>query len=325
MNLLVSNVLSIMNESLGNNDWLTDNTKKQAIDKLSTFRSKIGYPDVWKDYSDFNIKYGDSLYEISKKAKKWSLRVNFFEKINSVLDREEWRMTPQTVNAYFMPTQNEIVFPAAILQPPFFHQSKETIDFDISEELSMLPNVDVVKPSNYGGIGAVIAHEITHGYDDQGRKFDGNGNLNDWWTEKDIELFKNKTHVMKESVKKYVYLDTRDNKEHKMNADLTMGENLADIGGLSLSMKALLKHLKENNSSDLEIKVSLRIFFKSWANVWKQNINEDKRVMLLNVDPHAPTDFRGNLVQHMDEFYDAFNIHESDNMFLTKENRMKMW
>ena len=325
MQKLVDNVLNIMDESLKTNDWLTDETKSKAINKLSTFTSKIGYPNVWKDYSDFDIQIGDSLYEISKKAKKWSLRVNFFEKINSVLDRDEWRMTPQTVNAYFMPTQNEIVFPAAILQPPFFHSSKDSIDFDISDELLMVENLDVVTPTNYGGIGAVIAHEITHGYDDKGRKFDADGNLNDWWCEKDGELFKKKTGIMVNSVSKYIYKDEEDGKEHKMNAELTMGENLADIGGLSLSMKALLKHLDSQNADNITVKASLRVFFKSWANVWKQNIKKDKRIMLLNVDPHAPTDFRGNLVQHMDAFYEVFDITETDNMYLKPEDRMKMW
>ena len=323
MNEFVKSVLSIMNDSLTNNDWLTDCTKNNALIKLSSFTSKIGFPDVWKDYSDLNITTGDSLYEISKKANKWSLRVNFFDKINSVLDREEWGMDPQTVNAYFSPSQNEIVFPAAILQPPFYHETKNTIDFDITEELNMLPDFDVVTAANHGGIGAVIAHEITHGYDDKGRNFDSNGNLNDWWTEEDIELFKNKTDVMKMSVSKYKYLD--DEKEYTMNAELTMGENLADIGGLSLSMKSLLKKLNDENASDLLIKVSLRVFFKSWANVWKQNIKKDRRIMLLNLDPHAPTDFRGNLVQHIDEFYDAFDVSKNDKMFLNLNERMKMW
>jgi len=340
---MIDNVLHIMNDSLKNNDWLTDRTKEKAVAKLSTFTSKIGYPDVWKDYSDFDVKMGDSLYDISKKARKWSLRVDFFEKINSVLDREEWRMTPQTVNAYFMPTQNEIVFPAAILQPPFFHQTSETIDFDISDEINMIGGYengfDIITPCNYGGIGAVIAHEITHGYDDKGRKFDGDGNLNDWWCEEDTELFKKKTDAMVNSVEKYVYVDKdggdkdggdkdggdKDVKEYNMNAELTMGENLADIGGLSLSMKALLKHLEENDADKLTIRASLRIFFKSWANVWKQNIKKDRRIMLLNMDPHAPTDFRGNLVQHIDEFYTVFNIGESDKMYLEEKDRMKMW
>ena len=325
MDILVKNVLNIMDDSLKTNDWLTDETKKTAVDKLSTFTSKIGYPDQWKDYSDFDITLGDSLYDISKKARKWSLRVNFFEKINSVLDREEWRMTPQTVNAYFMPTQNEIVFPAAILQPPFFHHDANSVDFDISDELAMVEDLDVVTPCNYGGIGAVIAHEITHGYDDKGRKFDGNGNLNDWWSDADGELFQKKTDIMVNSVEKYVYKDEEDGKEHKMNPQLTMGENLADIGGLSLSMKALLKHLSENKANQIRVRASLRVFFKSWANVWKQNIKKDRRVMLLAVDPHAPTDFRGNLVQHIDEFYDVFDITESDPMYLEPKDRMKMW
>ena len=324
MKKLVNNILNIMNESLQENDWLTNETKLKAINKLSTFKSKIGYPDTWKDYSDFNIQVGDSIYENTKKAKKWSLRDNFFEKINSILDREEWRMTPQTVNAYFMPTQNEIVFPAAILQPPFFHTNKNTIDFNIDDELSMVKDLDVITPTNYGGIGAVIAHEITHGYDDKGRKFDNNGNLNDWWSEEDGDLFKKKSEIMVNSVSKYTYTD-EDGKEHKMNAELTMGENLADIGGLSLSMKALLKHLSSQQADDITTKASLRVFFKSWANVWKQNIKKDKRIMLLNVDPHAPTDFRGNLVQHMDNFYDVFDISEKDKMYLKPEDRMKMW
>ena len=325
MEKMVGNVLNIMDDSLKTNDWLTDVTKKTAVDKLSTFTSKIGYPEQWKDYSDFNITLGDSLYDISKKARKWGLRVNFFEKINSVLDREEWRMTPQTVNAYFMPTQNEIVFPAAILQPPFFQHNVDSIDFNIDDELAMVKDLDVVTPCNYGGIGAVIAHEITHGYDDKGRKFDGNGNLNDWWSEDDVELFQNKTEIMVNSVEKYVYKDDENGKDHKMNPQLTMGENLADIGGLSLSMKALLKYLSENNADDVTVRASLRVFFKSWANVWKQNIKKDRRVMLLAVDPHAPTDFRGNLVQHIDEFYDMFDITESDPMYLEPKDRMKMW
>jgi putative endopeptidase len=333
MGNMITNVLDVMNKSLTSSNWLTDITKQKAVAKLSRFKSKIGYPDIWKDYGDFNIKVGDSLYDISKKARKWRLRVDFFEKINSVLDREEWHMTPQTVNAYFSPIQNEIVFPAAILQPPFFHRNTETIDFDISEEIEMIGKAygydsdkfDFVTPCNYGGIGAVIAHEITHGYDDKGRKFDGDGNLNDWWTEEDTKLFTDKTEIIVDSVEKYVYKPLDENKEYKMNAQLTMGENLADIGGLSLSMKALLKHLHYKNADSLTIKMSLRVFFKSWANVWKQNIKKDRRIMLLNMDPHAPTDFRGNLVQHIDEFYYAFDIKESDKMFLEQKYRMNMW
>ena len=148
-------------------------------------------------------------------------------------------------------------------------------------------------------------------------EIDKNGNLNDWWSEEDGDLFKKKSEIMVNSVSKYTYTD-EDGKEHKMNAELTMGENLADIGGLSLSMKALLKHLSSQQADDITTKASLRVFFKSWANVWKQNIKKDKRIMLLNVDPHAPTDFRGNLVQHMDNFYDVFDISEKDKMYLNR-------
>jgi putative endopeptidase len=211
------------------------------------------------------------------------------------------------------------------LQPPFFQHNVDSIDFNIDDELAMVKDLDVITPCNYGGIGAVIAHEITHGYDDKGRKFDGNGNLNDWWSDADGELFKTKTEIMVNSVEKYVYKDEEEGKEHKMNSQLTMGENLADIGGLSLSMKALLKHLSVNKADDVTVRASLRVFFKSWANVWKQNIKKDRRIMLLAVDPHAPTDFRGNLVQHIDAFYDVFDITESDPMYLEQKDRMKMW
>jgi len=325
MDLLVKNILDIMKESLKNNDWLTSETKFKALNKLKCFRSKIGFPDFWKDYSDLNITKYDSLYNISQKINTWNLKNDFYDKINSILDKNEWKMSPQTVNAYFMPTQNEIVFPAAILQPPFFHIEPTSIDFDISEETNMFPGLDIVTCVNYGGIGAVIAHEITHGFDDKGRKFDLQGNLKDWWIKEDEHLFIQKTKIMYNSVIKYNYFDEEKNKNYKMNPELTMGENLADIGGLTISMKALLKKLKERDLTEIEIKASLRVFFKSWTNIWKENVKKDKKIMLLSIDQHAPCEFRGNLVQHIDEFYYAFDINENDNMFLPLEHRMKMW
>ena len=170
---MITDTIEVMKESIHNADWLTPATRDKALLKLAKFRVKIGYPDVWKDYSDFDVKTGDSLYIISKKAVAWKLRTEFFEKLNSVLDRNEWHMTPQTVNAYFSPTQNEIVFPAAILQPPFYHRSADTVDFDVGSETAFatadapmaehLAGFDVAAAANFGGIGAVIAHEITHG------------------------------------------------------------------------------------------------------------------------------------------------------------------
>ena len=334
---MITEVLSVMNQSLLQNNWLTAPTQQTAVEKLACFRTKIGYPDVWKDYSKFEVVVGDSLFQISKKAKKWSLATNFFQKINSVLDREEWGMTPQTVNAYFMPTQNEIVFPAGILQPPFYHQTMDTVDFEIASELkdlgALLPTdssptlgAEILRKAlNYGGIGAVIAHEITHGYDDNGRKFDCDGNLNDWWTSADTELFTKKTNRMIESVAKYAYTDPSSKITHVMNPKLTMGENLADIGGLSLSIKALLNYVK---SLDLAVDIEtpcLRVFFKSWANIWKRNIKPEKRALLLSIDPHGPTDFRGNLVQHMSQFYQVYNVVKGDKMYLEPAERMEMW
>ena len=325
---LIDETITIMKESLETNDWLTSSTKVKALEKLQRFRKKIGYPDKWKDYSDFDATMGDSLYQISKKAKKWTLRVDFFEKLNSILDREEWRMTPQTVNAYFMPTQNEIVFPAAILQPPFYHKSSDTVDFDVTKEKEIANgDFDMVNPANFGGIVAVIAHEITHGYDDKGRKFDADGNINDWWTEDDAGLFTKYADIMGKSSEKYTFVDveSEEKKEYKMNPQLTMGENLADLGGLSLSLQALLKRLEAAKASDGVRRASLRVLFKSWANVWKQNTKKERRIMLLTMDPHAPTDFRGNLAQHMDEFYEAFEIKEGDTMWIPKGERVRMW
>ena len=187
---MIYDIIDIMKISLERNDWLTDATKAKAIDKLAKFRIKIGYPDVWKDYSTLHIDIGEDLYSILKKVQEFNNRIEFFDKLNTKVDKNEWLMTPQTVNAYFNPTQNEIVFPAAILQPPFFYSSRNSIDFDISDELD--DSLDILLPANLGGIGAVIAHEITHGYDDQGRKFDGDGNLANWWSDEDVKLFQAK-------------------------------------------------------------------------------------------------------------------------------------
>ena len=323
----INEVLGVMRESMKTNDWLTDETKQNALKKLDKFRVKIGYPDVWKDYSKFNVIVGDSLYVISKKAKQWSLQIEFYDKLNSVLDRNEWHMTPQTVNAYFSPTQNEIVFPAAILQPPFYCRSADDIDFNIEDEKNYNSGL-LAKATNFGGIGAVIAHEITHGYDDQGRKFDCDGNLNDWWTKEDETLFKSKTELMAAQAAKYQFIDTLDNnKEYGMNAQLTMGENLADLGGMSLSLKALQNHLADNNvnnNSDT-YNAYLRVFFKSFANIWKQNSKKDFLIKQLTTDPHAPSDFRGNSVKNIDAFYDVFNVKEGDGMYVNKEERVVMY
>jgi len=323
VNGMIDTVLDIMKESLQNNDWLTEETKKSALKKLARFTKKIGFPDKWKDYSSLNIEETDSLYELRKKILAFLTRKEFFEKLNTVKDLTEWHMSPQTVNAYFHPLNNEIVFPAAILQTPFYSSSIGMIDFDYPEPLA---DVDVCLAANFGGIGAVIAHEITHGFDDQGRKFDENGNLVDWWTQEDTKLFESKTKLMGNQAELYEFKVTDENgKEivHKMKPQLTMGENLADLGGLSLAKQALLRQLK-GKSEDI-IKASLEIFFRSWANVWKFNASKETRIQRLATDPHAPADFRGNLVKHIPEFYSVFDVQEGDAMYIPPEQRVAMW
>ena len=324
MDLLVKNILYTTGKSIIDNDWLSNKTKLLAKEKLDCFKTKLGYPSKWEDISNLKITKNNSLYEIKKQIIKCQIEIKLYKKINSKLDREEWLMNPQDINAYFMPTQNEIVFPAAIFQPPFFQTSINDLEFEIIEELKLLDDKSIIRSANYGGIGAVIAHEITHGFDDQGKNFDKNGNLNNWWNDEDIQNFEKRISKMEKSVERYEYIDNEKN-IFKMNAKLTMGENIADVGGLSLSLKALLKILEGENISSEKINANLKIFFKSWANVWKQNIHEEKSKLLLNIDPHAPTEFRGNLVNHIDKFYEVFNISESDPIFLQKEFRMDLW
>lgn len=325
---VIQKELDIMKNSLKTSDWLTSETKLKALIKLSTFNTKIGYPDKWKDYSKFNIESGDSLYTIFKKAHVWSFHDDFFDKLNSKVDVTEWYMTPQTVNAYYSPNLNEIVFPAAILQPPFFHTSEDTIDFDYSDEkqitdIENLPSDLCVLAANLGGIGAVIAHELTHGFDDQGRKFDENGNLKNWWKTEDTELFTKKCNQLKKIVSGYTYHDKNEN-IHKINDALTRGENLADLGGLSIALQTLKAHLNNTNLKQYTTN-ALRIFFRAWANIWKLNITEDNKVMLLHCDPHSPCDFRGNLVKNFEDFHTVFNVQESDNMYVNKTDRLIMW
>jgi predicted metalloendopeptidase len=328
---LISNELDIMRTSLERNDWLTDATKERALLKLSTFKTKIGYPDTWKDFSALDIQRGDPLYTILQKAHAWSLQTHFFGKLNSKVDETEWHMTPQTVNAYYSPNMNEIVFPAAILQPPFFHSAAETIDFDYADEKKCLAETDECIPdamcvfaANLGGIGAVIAHEVTHGFDDQGRKFDENGNLKGWWQPEDVVLFQKKCDQLTASVNRYAYLDSHGT-VHRINGALTMGENLADLGGLSIALQTLKARLRTLAVSPQYTRNVLRIFFKSWANIWKFNIKEDGKIMRLNCDPHSPCDFRGNLVSNFAEFYDAFDVTETDKMHIDVADRLAMW
>ena len=321
---MIGYVLDTMKTSLTNNDWLTEGTKQKALEKLSTFKMKIGYPDKWRDFSTLNFTDGDSLNLLREKINKFWHTEKFLNKINSKVDRNEWAFPPQTVNAYYDPQQNEIVFPAAILQPPFY--TKSLSDVDPNLDLGNFENYNPLIPINHGGIVAVIAHEVTHGYDDQGRKFDSTGNMTDWWTDEDIKLFNNKASLMEDQVNIFEFKDSK-GQNHFMNSKLTMGENLADLGGLTLALNSMLYHPDycKDSISPFNNNEAIRLFFKSWGNIWKRNIKEELKIQYLISDPHAPAEFRGNLVKNIDEFYKAFSISENDKMYLSPNKRVKMW
>lgn len=320
---MISNVLIVMKDSLLKNDWLSEKTKNNALLKLSTFKTKIGYPDVWEDYNNLIYDEHNSLFEIMNIIKKFGYKKDFLDKINTKFDKTKWFMTPQSVNAYYHPLYNEIVFPAAILQPPFYCDSIYDVDINSELKLESKDFYDVLDfnpliPINHGGIIAVIAHEITHGYDDQGRKFDHNGNMVDWWNAEDILKFENKIENMKKQSNEYSFIDSKSTK-YTMDSNLTMGENLADLGGLTLSLKAMLLNEQYNN------KEALKLFFKSWANIWKCNYKEETIINNLASDCHAIVDFRTNLVKNIDEFYFAFDVTHGDKMYVEPKDRVKLW
>jgi len=324
---MVKDVLKIMEKSLNKNDWLTAETKDKALLKLSKFVAKLGYPDKLKSYDSLKLMEDDSLFAMREQVIAFNYKTEFLEKINSVKDKTKWEMNPQDVNAYFHPLNNEIVFPAAIMQPPFYHRSLKASEL-ASHPVAKDNDPDILTAINFGGIGAVIAHEITHGFDDQGRKFDSDGNINDWWTEADTELFTSKCALMAEQAERWEFKDVPEGVPllnakptvHKMNAELTMGENLADLGGMSLACQALQARLGKNCTPD-----HLTAFFMAWANVWKSKETKAYIIQRLTTDPHAPCSFRGNMVSNIDAFYDGFDIKVGDPMYLAPEKRVKMW
>jgi len=322
---MVQEVLAVMEKSLQHNDWLTEETKAKAQTKLAKFVVKLGYPDKWKSFANLDLTEGDSLFSLYQKVMAFDHETEFLEKLNSVKDKTKWEMHPQEVNAYFHPLNNEIVFPAAIMQPPFYQRSLDAVDFDLGPVSKDTPNL--LAAINFGGIGAVIAHEITHGYDDQGRKFDSDGNINDWWQEEDAALFKKKCDLMAEQAATWTFEDVseegaeaKESKVHTMNGELTMGENLADLGGLSLACQALQRRYGSALTKD-----HLVTFFYSWANIWKSKETKACIIKQLATDPHAPCSFRGNLVKNVDAFHETFPCGPGDPMYLAPEKRVQMW
>ncbi|MGH6996855.1 MAG: M13-type metalloendopeptidase, partial [Phenylobacterium sp.] len=283
-----------------NLDWMGPETKAKALEKLSKFGSKIGYPDKWRDYSNVKVKDGD-LYGNVKRASAfdWDYRV---ARLGGPVDKTEWLMTPATINAYYLSTKNEIAFPAAILQPPFFDPDGD-------------PAV------NYGGIGGVIGHEIIHGFDDQGRKSDGDGKLVEWWTPEDAAKFNAQAAKFG---KQYAAIEVLPGAH--INGDLTMGENIADLGGLLVALDAYRLSLKGQPAPVIEGQTGDQRVFLGWAQVWRGKYREDMMRQQLVSDPHSPPKYRVDVpVKNIDAFYEAFGVKPGDGMFVAPSDRVKIW
>ena len=299
---LVANLIEAYRRSITDLDWMTAETKDSALAKLAKFRPHIGYPTKWRDYSSLVISRDDLIGNVMRVA---NFEVNrALHKIGQPIDREEWLMTPQTVNAYYHPLKNEIVFPAAILQPPFFNEHAD----------------DAV---NYGGIGAVIGHEIGHGFDDQGSTCDGDGALRNWWTDKDREAFEERTKAL---IAQYEVLEPAQAPGHRVNGQLTIGENIGDLGGLSIAYKAYQIAHEGSPERELDGYTSEQRLFLSWAVVWQAKVRTEMLLQRLATDPHSPAEFRCNqIVRNLPEFYAAFDVAETDALWLDEEQRVKIW
>ena len=303
MDVLVHWLIEAYRESITNLTWMTEETKKKALIKLSKFNPKIGYPSKWKDYSALVIDRNDLVGNVNRSS-AWQLAKEA-AKIGAPLDREEWHMTPQTVNAYYNPGFNEIVFPAAILQAPFF-----SLDAD-----------DAV---NFGGIGGVIGHEIGHGFDDQGSKYDGDGALISWWTDEDRAAFEELTKML---IAQYDELTPEGlSEEYKVNGALTIGENIGDLGGITIAYKAYLMSLEGKEPPVIDGLTGAQRFFMSWGLIWRGKSREAIAIQRLATDPHSPSEFRCNQVaSNFDSFYEAFDVTENDAMWLEPDKRVSIW
>ncbi len=300
---LVDNLKAAYRQSIGELDWMTPQTRERALAKLEKFTAKVGYPEKWRDYSKLVIDRED-LYGNYRRG----YAINHdreLAKLGGPVDRDEWFMTPQTVNAYYNPGMNEIVFPAAILQPPFF-------------------DADADDAANYGGIGAVIGHEIGHGFDDQGAKYDGDGNLVDWWTDDDRTEFGARTKALIEQYDAYVPRGLGEG--HHVNGAFTVGENIGDLGGLSIALLAYQLSLNGQAAPVINGLTGVQRVFYGWAQVWRTKSREAEAIRRLAVDPHSPPEFRCNgVVRNMDAFYDAFGVAEGDALYLAPASRVRIW
>jgi predicted metalloendopeptidase len=300
MNVLVGNLLKTFESSIHELSWMTEATKRKALEKLSRITTKIGYPDEWRDFSKLEIQADDLLGNV-RRGSQFEYRRQL-ARLYKPVDRGEWGMTPQTVNAYYNPSLNEIVFPAGILQPPFFDPAAD----------------DAV---NYGGIGAVIGHEISHGFDDEGSRYDAAGNLSNWWTEDDRKAFEALTGRLVAQFDEYEPLPGR-----RLNGKLTLGENIADLSGMAIAYKAYRLSLAGKDGPVIDGYTASQRFFLGWAKVWCRKYRDDELARRLVVDPHSPSLYRANgPPRNLDAFYEAFDVRPGDKMFKAKAERIQIW
>jgi len=297
---LVANLLAAYRESIDQLSWMDAQTKAAAQQKLAKYLVKIGYPDVWRDYSLLEARTGDALGNRMRAGRfEWE---RVARRVGQPVDRNEWGMTPQTVNAYYNATMNEIVFPAAILQPPFFDMAAD----------------DAL---NYGAIGGVIGHEISHGFDDEGSKFDGDGALRNWWTDADRKAFE---MIGQRLVAQYEQYEPIPGK--KLNGKLTLGENIADLAGLQIAFKAYQRSLGGKPAPVINGYTGEQRFFLGWSQAWREKVRESRTLQLLTIDPHSPPQFRANgAAINTDGYHDAFATRPGDRMFKPNEQRIRIW
>jgi predicted metalloendopeptidase len=297
---LVTNLLRAFEVSINDLDWMSTETKEKAQQKRHKFTSKIGYPDKWKDYSSLEIDPQDAIRNLERVA-QWEYDRRL-KRLSEPVDRSEWLMSPQTVNAYHNPRMNEIVFPAAILQPPFF-------------------NFEADDAVNYGGIGAVIGHEIGHAFDDQGRKTDGDGNLNDWWTEADADAFSAKANALVEQYNGFEALP-----ELFVNGQLTLGENIGDLTGVSIGYLAYKMSLDGHEAPVIDGLTGDQRFFMGFAQIWRGKYRDEAMRRQVMTNPHAPGEFRANgPLMNFTPFYDTFGVQSADGMFVPEKERVQIW
>ena len=302
MDVLVANLVEAYRRSIEELEWMGPDTRRRALEKLGKFMPKIGYPVRWRDYSSLEIDPADLMANVrAAGAFEFNRQLG---KIGQPIDRDEWWMPPQAVDAYYSPGLNEIVFPAGILQDPFFDPSRDDA-------------------ANYGAIGAVIGHEIGHGFDDQGSKYDGDGRLTDWWTEQDRKAFEVRARSL---IEQYNALAPRQTPDQHVNGALTIGENIGDLGGLGIAWKAYGVSLRGEEAPVIDGLTGAQRFFMSWARAWLQKIRDEEVIRMLAIDPHSPNEFRCNqIVRNLDEFYDAFDVGASDALWLEPAARVRIW